>query len=393
MRFSALFMGHRPRGIRPTWLHGGMVQWSAWMVLLLPAFMFGPFSAWADRVPGLEIEVFYVGEIVRNAGGGLRTGDEALGSTDLGIHLDTAEAGWWAGGYVYAEILTNHGADPSASLIGDIQTASNIADRNRMRLQQLWYEQRFDGGLSLLFGWHDMNSEFYVSEQASLFMNSSFGIGPEISVNVPASLWPEAGAGLRLAYAADGLLWMAAVYDGDPTTRGIHPSREGLMLITELDCLHDGAVYKLGAWRHSGDRTGPDGRQFGSDAGVYVLADQPLFGWEDGKAAMFMQLGLAQADRNEIDRYVGLGLHVHGPLPGRSDDSLGLAVARAHFSDAARRALGRLDAETVIELDYDAVITAWLHVHPALQWILHPGGDPLLSTARVGMLRVELALP
>ncbi|OIQ00823.1 MAG: hypothetical protein AUK35_01200 [Zetaproteobacteria bacterium CG2_30_46_52] len=67
-----------------------------------------------------------------------------------------------------------------------------------MRLQQFWYQHRLNETTSVLFGWHDLNAEFYVSDYAALFLNSSFGIGPEISGNVPTSLFPEAGLSARL---------------------------------------------------------------------------------------------------------------------------------------------------------------------------------------------------
>ncbi len=87
-------------------------------------------------------------------------------------------------------------------MIGDLQTASNIEAPDHFLLQEAWYEQQFaDGMLSLLFGLHDLNSEFYVSDYGSLFLNSSFGIGPDMTVNVPLSIFPRAGLAVRARIA------------------------------------------------------------------------------------------------------------------------------------------------------------------------------------------------
>ena len=41
----------------------------------------------------------------------------------------------------------------------------------------------FGNRFSALFGRYDLNSEFYRLQSAGLFLNSSFGIGPEFSLS------------------------------------------------------------------------------------------------------------------------------------------------------------------------------------------------------------------
>ena len=361
------------------------------LALMMPALW--PVAAPAAESPGVAVELAYAVEGVRNFGGGLSKGAQTLGTGMLDISVDTGEAGWWPGGTLFLEGLLDHGRDPSARLVGDTQAFSNIADKNRTNLHQFWYEQKLGRHASALVGLHDLNSVFDVSDYASLFLNSSFGITPEISVNVPTSIWPRAGyaavAQVHLGHAS----LRVGVYDGDPATRAVRSASEGLMWIAELGWEDGAQAFKLGAWRHTADKTGPGGKVFRSDSGVYGVLDQPLFRQGESALGVFVQIGFAQRARNDISNYLGLGLYLDGPLPGRGGDSFGIAMARAGFSPEARRVNGWTAAETALEATYDLALTDWLHLHPSFQYILHPGGDPALAAAKVGMLRIEASLP
>ncbi len=336
----------------------------------------------------VTVEASFIGEYVENTSGGVLQDSLMHDTADLAITLDTEAAHMWDGGTFFMELLYNHGDDPSA-FIGDTQTASNIADGKRSRLQQLWFDQAIGDNVSFLIGLHDLNSEFDASEYGALFLNSSFGIGPEISGNVGTSLWPEAGMATRLSIHNDNSYLKVAVYDGDPATRKVDEAAEGLMTIGEAAWLNGDAAYKIGAWQHSADKVAPDGKVYSQDTGIYTVIDQPI----NDRIGVFLQLGYADKDRNDIESYVGAGVVVAGPIPGRADDTFGLAVARANFSSVSQTANNIGAAETAIELTYDITITDWLNIHPAYQIIQNPGGDTTLTDAGVGMLRVDIHLP
>lgn len=337
---------------------------------------------------GLTLDVVHTGEFVRNFDPGLvNTREETIyeDNLDLTATLDMEKAGLWPGGTVFIYGLFNHGGFPSATVIGDLQGLSNIeASRNQFIVQEAWYQQEFmDGRISVLAGLYDLNSEFYVSDYGTLFLNSSPGVGPELSGNVPASIFPKAGLGVRgRIEPVDGLYLQAAGFDGDPQTRSIS-STEGAMVIAEGGYSHAKGSYKFGYWLHTADKTF-GGQTFKNDYGVYGIIDQKLLSFEDGAAiGAFIQWGWVPQKRNNITKYFGGGLHMHGIIPTRHEDDLGIAIARAYTHVAT---------ESTVELTYRLMVAPWLAVQPSFQWIINPGGDNAVSTIKVGLLRFEVTL-
>ncbi|MDX8391783.1 MAG: carbohydrate porin [Mariprofundaceae bacterium] len=342
----------------------------------------------ASEAAGLTLATVYTGEFVRNFDAGLVNGRKETiyhDDLDLTATLDTEKAGLWPGGTLFVYGLFNHGGFPSVDVIGDVQTASNIeASRNQFIVQEAWYQQTWMAGkASVLVGLYDLNSEFYVSDYASLFINSSPGIGAEISGNVPTSLFPKAGLAVRTRIEpADGFYLQVAALDGNPETRSIS-NTEGTMFIGEGGYAHNKGSYKAGYWMHTADKTFA-GQTFKDDYGVYGIIDQELIAFADDAAiAAFLQWGWVPHKRNEITKYFGSGLHMHGLIPGRGEDDLGVAAARAYTHVAT---------ETALELTYRLVIAPWLAVQPSFQWIINPGGDNTASAIKVGLLRFEVTL-
>ncbi len=343
-------------------------------------------------VEGIQTDLSYIAETAHNFSGGVKKGTANLATGNLDLTIDTDHAGWWPGGTFLIDFELNQGANPS-KIVGDFQALSNITDQNRTRLQQFWYQQELmDGTLSLLIGAHDLNSEFDASEYGSLFLNSSFGIGPEISANVTASLFPTAGLGARLlVQATDQIFVRTAIYDGDPATRAL-VSGEGKMIIGETGWVSGQAAYKIGIWRHTARHTAPDGKIFSNDSGGYIVIDQPLTRWNSSELGAFLQYGQAQSDRNTVHRYLGLGLHLTAPFAARPDDEAGLAMARTDFSTIERLANNTPKNETAFELTYRAQLLEWLAVQPSFQLISHPASAPNLSTAKALLLRGKASL-
>jgi len=335
---------------------------------------------------GLSLDAVYTGEFVRNLSPGLVNGRKQTvyqNTVDLAATLDSGDAGLWQGGVFYVSGLFFNGGLPTANVIGDLQTVSNIeATGYQFSIFEAWYEQQVgNSGLSILVGLHDLNSEFYVTEYGSLFINSSFGLGADMGGNVPVSTFPKASWAVRAKYAMDDAWYVqAGVYDGDPATKKMNAT-EGYLSAFEAGMATGEGIVKLGAWHHTADRT-VAGRSFGSDYGLYGLTDQPLMEFAGMQLGGFAQFGWVPKQRNDIVRYLGAGLHLSG-LPLRADDELGFGVANA---------VTRSGTEHAIELTWRAPLYAGVAVQPSMQWVMNPGGDAAAGTIPVAMLRFEVAL-
>ena len=353
----------------------------------------------AEVATGVALDFGYMGEFVRN----FQPGHAApVKRTIYQDHMDlalTLEPAAWGGPdlTLFVHGVRDHGHDPSAEVLGDLQTASNIEAPDQLLLYEAWLEARVaDGRVGVLAGLHDLNSEFYVSEFASLFLNSSFGIGPEISLNVPASIFPQPGWGALLRVQNEyGNALRFGVYDGDPTTRAIRRKQEGLMGIAELELhwvdLGEPGVLKLGWWKHTGLHPSPfaPGRTFHAVMGAYGILEQRFVHWPGGGFGAFVQYGQAQRDRTEVPSYLGVGVHVAGFIPGRPEDEIGLALARAEHQLTPRKSVYEATWELTLRLVF---FGGRASLQPSWQHILHPGGDPAAAALDVGLLRMELAL-
>jgi porin len=150
--------------------------------------------------------------------------------------------------------------------------------------------------------------------------------------------------------------------------------------------------------RPNAPAVGPN-RHRGSSGG-YLLAEAAVPLRDDGsgeQARLFVQIGAADPHVNRFGFYAGAGATIGGLLPTRDDDEVGLAVAAARngaaYLDASAAAgLAATRTETTLEWTYLAQITAWTALQVGLQYVIHPGTDPALGNAWVGVLRAELSL-
>jgi porin len=358
--------------------------WRIWLAGFgIAASCVCPSPAKAVAVPGVTLGGSYTGEFERNYDPGLVTPKLKTiyhDRLDLTLAVDTEKAKLWPGGTLFVDGMRIHGDQLSQHVIGDLQVASNIEAPEQFIVEEAWYEQQWlHGRLSLLAGLRDLNQEFHTSEYGALFINSSFGIAPEISANVPASIFPQPGWAARIRVRPTPHWYVqAADFDGDPRTRTLS-AHEGQMWIAETGLIGPTGRYKLGTWLHTAAKA-YNGHTFPNDYGAYVLADQQLADFGATKVGGFVQYGWVPPGRNQVTRYLGLGLHVLAPLPTRDEDVLGLGLARA---------VTHTGTESTLELTYRAPITSYATVQPSFQWISNPGGAgaPLV---RVGLLRFEL---
>ncbi len=375
---------------------------------LLIFFLFLHFRASSQELtgepgPAFQLSATYKGDFVSNLRGGIKTGTTYLGLADLFIGFDTEKAGLWKGGGFLVHGANSHGGEPSGSLIGDFQVASNIEAGNHTFLYELWYRQTVSN-ITGIVGLQDLNAEFAASDVASLFLNSSFGIHSVIADNILAPIFPLTSPGITLKWEPSGEFALkTAVYKGCPIDFDSNPYNlnwsldylRGLLWVTEARFSRDETevrpnVLKAGAFYHhhcpESDVVNSEiGNRLAHDWGLYVVGDHQLTAsGDEGKGlSAFYQLGVSP--RNDNFAYLGAGFAYTGLLSRKGADVLGLAMARGLLTKE------RGKDETSIELTYKAQLTDQIYLQPDMQYIIHPGGtDVQLKNALVGFLRLGL---
>jgi len=386
---------------------------------------------------GISPSLAYIGDVAATVSGGARRGAVYVGNLHLQLALDGATLLGLPGVTGFLDGLDIEGSQPS-NLSGDAQGISNIAGPAGFKLYEAWLQYNFlDARASALAGLYDLNTEFYRLRSASLFLNSSFGIGPEFAQSGAAgpSIFPDTSVGLRLAYKpAPDVVFRAAALDGVPLDRpgggsGIFARGDGVLLVGEaafLDRPRPGKESKrsalgigrasnlppydnkfaIGVWHYTAkfsdlSATAPNGTaaQHRGSNGAYAILERLLFqtqadpGW---RVNGFLQAGIGDDRVDRFGSYVGAGLTATGLVPGRPDDMMGAAVAAArnssHYIDEQTQQGARVaGAEIALELSYLAPINDWLAVQPDLQYVVHPNTDPTLKNALVLQFQCTLS--
>ncbi len=389
-----------------------------------------------SATPSAWIATFsYSGELVGDVAGGARRDATYLGAAAAQLKVDLNKLAHWRGATVFAYLIGTHGGSPSGS-VGDVQGVSSLEAPTSVRLEELWIQQNvIDNRLSLLAGRYDLNSEFYRLQSAALFVNSSFGIGPEFSQSGIAgpSIFPATSIGSRVAFkSSPNVVWRAAVLDGVPVDRaggsvGAFARGDGALVVGELAVLErpDSArmtrdprffvgrgrvlpytgKLAVGAWYYTSSfpdlvdtlATGAP-LMHGGSRGVYALGDRTIWSGAGSSARSldaFVQLGLGDSRVDQIGGYIGAGLAFTAPIASRPNDQLGLAIAAArngsHFERAELALDARARSESTIELTYLAQLTAWLALQPDVQYVINPGGTSSARNALVPGLRIALS--
>lgn len=323
---------------------------------------------------GLDLHAVWNADAYDNLDGGLQRGYATDSVLSLGFGLDTGALGAWRGGRLALRLQAIASTHPS-DYAGDLQILSNLDASNRRGIAEFWYSQQIGGSL-IRGGILNLNDFFDVDDAASLFANSSFGIVPSISANVPSSIYPDFGWGLmgRVGPADDD--WQFGLFQGDPNNRASALS-DGAMLIAERGWSDPGSGTRigLGAWyRDVPETAGPPA----SDWGAYTNLEHALPGHPH--AVAFVQLGASPGAENQVPGYLGAGLHFYRISAALSE--VGIGLARAWIRGHA--------AETSVEATARFPVGSGFFLQPDLQYIFHPSG--IHPNALVAGLRLHLML-
>ena len=387
----------------------------------------------ALRRAGIDYSLTYIGEVLGNPVGGARQGAIYDGRLDVQLDVDLGKLAGWSGAAFHANAYQIHGTGLSRYYVNNLDVVSGIEALPSTRLYEAWVEQTFLGGkLALRAGQLGADTEFFVSQTATVFLNSTFGWPDFTAVNLPSggSSYPLATPAVRVKLApTDRLSVLVGLFDGDPAAptsladAAVDPQRRNRtgtsfrtddppVLMVEgayaynitPDAIAEPGTVKLGYFHHFGrfadlraDATGRSladpsstgiARRFRGDDGVYGILDQTIYREAADRmqgASVFLRLAGAPADRNLVDLYADAGIAYQGLFAGRPDDTIGLSLAHSRISQRAIDldrdtialtgiARPKRSGETTWEATYQAVVVPGFTVQPDVQYIVHPGG-------------------
>lgn len=381
---------------------------------------------------GIEYSLTYVADFLGNPVGGIRQGAVAEDRLNLRLNLNLEKLAGWDGATLHANAYFIHGTGLSRYYVGNLLTTSVIEALPSTRLYVLWFDQQlFDGKLGLRIGQQAADTEFFISQTATLFVNSTYGWPAILGLDLPSGgpAYPLATPAIRAKYVpGNGFSLQAGLYDGDPAGAnrpGPDPDPQRLNRTGTNFRTHDPALViaegtyafntdkdatglpgdiTLGGWQNFGrfedqrlDTLGlsladPASTGIGyprrGNAGLYAIYDQTLYresNKDDEGLGSFVRAAWSPSRSSLIDAYVDAGLAYKGLVPGRDDDTIGLSMAYARISTDAQRfdrdtirftgmAMPRRRAETVLEATYQAVVVPGFTVQPDVQYVVHPGG-------------------
>lgn len=365
---------------------------------IIICFLFISFNALAEdkddvKVSAFDFEVSYIGDVVTNFQGGIKTGTTYLGLANIMANFDTQYANLWKGGEFFVNLGNTHGGEPSAKLVGDFQGISNIEAGNHTFLYELWFKQKI-GKFDFSIGLQDLNANFASSENGALFTNSSFGIQSSISDNISVPVFPLTALGVNVSCTiSDSFLLQTAVFDGTPDDFDTNPfnaswklsSDQGFLAVSEIQCskslfVNKIANYKFGVYFHQ-HKSDVDVQQ--NNGGFYVIADQQIA----NKLSVFSQIGFSPKSKNYHNHYYSLGFNYLVLNHKRPSDQLGVAIAYAGIDE---RDIG---SETAIEMTYKLQMNKYIYLIPDIQFIVNPAGTNVkLKNAVVGFIRFGVEL-
>ena len=345
----------------------------------------------------VEFGASYTGDILSATNGSPDRGTDFVGRADAWldfkgavIGLDSLDA--------HLDAIAVHGPDFTGRRVGAYQTISSLEADTLPHVYEAWAQWKPNPFVSVKAGQIDLNAEFDVQNTGSLFVNSAFGIGPDISQSGAAgpSIFPMTSTALvlRLQRGRNGLA--LGVFDAlagarhDPRIAAVRlPGTTGALLIAEARVPVGSWLLQFGGWHYT-TRFEPleTGNAPALARGAYAM----LEGAVTPKLSAWLRIGAANARANPISSYIG-----GGAVATLGEWRLGLAAAHARLGHSARQVLtsplrARL-GETVIELSAQRPVTSWLQVQPDLQYIVHPGWDRTLHNTLVVGMRFSLALP
>ncbi|MFG1427037.1 carbohydrate porin [Roseixanthobacter glucoisosaccharinicivorans] len=393
---------------------------------------------------GIQFGVNYIGEVWSNTHGGLGTGTAYNGRFLFTMDADLGKLFNWNNATFHVSALQIQGSGFSGQYLGNIMGVSNIDALSTTRLFELYIEQGFaDGKANLRFGQLSADSEFAISDNGSLFLNSTFGWPALFAADLPSGgpAYPLATPGVRLKVApTDNFSVMLGLFNGNPAPCCGDPQEEnkygtnfivdqGVFVIgeaaysynKEADAKWLPGTLKVGGWYNSNSMPNQRYDIFGlsladpntlgipqqsnGDYSFYAILDQMIYrkpGTKDQGIGIFGRVTAAPNAQNSISFYADGGINFKGMVPGRDADSFGVAFGTSRVSSYARGLDQDIalytasyypvrSSETVLEATYSFEVTPGFTIQPDFQYIWNPGGGVLNPNDPNGLTTIKNA--
>jgi porin len=375
---------------------------------------------------GITFNLEYIAEIWGNPVGGVSNGTVYTGQMTFQGDIDLQKLLGWRGASFSTRWYWLSGEDLSEEHVGNILTVSNIAGFHTVRMNELWFQQKFLGEqISIRVGQMGADSEFYVSTHAIIFLNGALSWSPTLFTNIPngGPVYPMSGPGIRLEVTpVNWLSYRGAVFQGNPFAQDVNrhgfrwdlSSSNGYFSIHELtfrlnqesDSSGLPGTFKIGGWFDTAPDPNANSTQPWS-YGLHFVADQMLYrethsdvapvtdskGQQTSGASpsnqglgAFTHVGLSPQNFSFINFYIDGGLTYKGLIPSRDNDVLGVAIGYGHLTDDPQDNPGRSNPgyEIILETTYEIELASWLSLQPDLQYVIHPSGTNIPNALVLG---------
>ncbi|PLX04109.1 MAG: hypothetical protein C0595_04615 [Marinilabiliales bacterium] len=340
---------------------------------------------------------------VSNISGGIKKGNNTLGLLDVNTWYRINKGVLKNIGF-NIHLLKTTNAKPSENLIGDIQTVSNIEGNASRFFYELLINYKINK-FSITTGLHDLNSEFNVSENALNFINSSFGIFPVVSLNIPTSIFPITTFGAVISYNTKKFDIAGGVYnlnydfvENNSFKFDDNFYQKGYFAISEFRYrwfngsgktaeIKAGGFYKKG--KHEKDLSYPSENVSENNYGLYLVGDFKLKEFSSNRELLsFVQIGHAPTRINLSSEYYGLGFSIISHEKKYFPSQIGLAVAYVKLNDlVGDKFVNSGRYESTIELTSKINFLNYFILQPDVQYIISPSGG-LYNNSLAAILRL-----
>jgi len=179
---------------------------------------------------GISFDIQEVDELWGNGTGGSASGNDGAGGSGTGpsydgvtmptLTVDTEKLFGLKGGLFNVSALQTRGRSISQDHLANFNPVSGFEADRSTRLFELWYQQSFLGGkLDVKIGQQDLDTEFLISDYASLYLNANFGwpMAPSVNLYGGGPSWPLSSPAIRIRYRpSEKFTFMFAAADDNP---------------------------------------------------------------------------------------------------------------------------------------------------------------------------------